>query len=185
MRQHSRLARDRNRSSEAALIDGPWPVLMMHHNKQTYPVHVRLVFVAPRLALASSFQAEKNQSSPKPDGGFARPGRMAMSSLQAVTLPRCPCAPAVAFKLPAAQPMKPLQLQFAIFPPVKWKEAMHRHVALGRPTAVLSLNDWLAECCSCAFGVVELLRVISAVIILPLHCKSLFEISQRKIKNWT
>lgn len=30
---------------------------MMPHNKQTYPVHVRLVFVAPRLALASSFQA--------------------------------------------------------------------------------------------------------------------------------
>lgn len=118
------------------------PVLMMPHNKQTYPVHVRLVFVAPRLALASSFQAgEKNQSSPKPIGGFARPGRMAMSSLQAVTLPRCPCAPAVAFKLPAAQPMKPPQLPCAIFPPVKWKEAMHRNVALGRPTAVAPLKD--------------------------------------------
>lgn len=105
--QHSRLARERNRRFEAALIRGPGPVLMMPHNKQTYPVHVRLVFVAPRLALSSSFQAEKNQSSPKPVGSFARPVRMAMSSLQAVTPPRCPCAPAVAFKLPAAQPMKP------------------------------------------------------------------------------
>lgn len=33
---------------------------MMPHNTQTYPVHVRLVFVAPRLALASSFR-EINQ----------------------------------------------------------------------------------------------------------------------------
>lgn len=154
---------------------------MMPHNKQTYPVHVRLVFVAPRLALASSFQAGKIQSSPKPVGGFARPGRMAMSSLQAVTLPRCPRAPAVAFKLPAAQPMKPPQLPYAIFPPVKWKEALHRNVALGRPTAVVSLKDWLAERCSCTFGVVELLRgYFSSHSFLPLHCKSLFETSQGK-----
>lgn len=98
---------------------GPSPVVMMPHNMQTYPVHVRLVFVARRLALASSFQAEKNQSSPKPVGGFTRPVRMAMSSLQAVTLPRSPSAPAVAFKLPAAQPTKPPQPPYAIFPPFK------------------------------------------------------------------
>lgn len=32
---------------------------MMSQNMQTYPVHVRLVFVAPRLALVYSFQAKK------------------------------------------------------------------------------------------------------------------------------
>lgn len=107
---------------------------------QTYPVHVRLVFVAPRLALASSFPAGKNQSSPKPVGAFARPVRMAMSTLQAVTLPRCPSAPAVAFKLPAAQPMKPPQPPYAMFPPFKWRRKMHRNVAPGRSTAVVSFE---------------------------------------------
>lgn len=159
----------------------------MPHNKQTYPVHVRLVFVAPRLALASSFQAGKIQSSPKRVGGFARPGRMAMSSLRAVTLPRCPRAPAVAFKLPAAQPMKPPQLPYAIFPPVKWKEALHRNVALGRPSAVASLKDWLAERCSLyvrSCGVIKGLfqQSFFFFLFLPLRCKSLFEISQGKEK---
>lgn len=81
--------------------------------KQTYPVHVRLVFVAPRSAASSRLEEKREQ---KPGERSASPRsyrRRGPVGSAASTVPACPAA---AFETTGAQPRQPPQLCSAIFP---------------------------------------------------------------------